>query len=377
MKVLLVYPWAHHNRMMNKLSEVLNDNGIAADVFCLANCEFITKNRSVLVLIFILLYKMIKGFRPMRFRGRLRNKYERYIFPMLFGKYDKIEFHAFIDHYLNMISGCVANNIKYDLCLWGSDVLRASELDFRRREFGYVNCNRIKSIELLQRKLSSAYEGRFDSKFSTVYFGNSNYSVIDEVTDEDCLRVAQELGLSVHGKINVVCGYNGMATQQHKLMLTEIERLSSEEKDKIHVVIPMTYEKKEDYREEIEQILKSMKVSYVILDNYLSPKQLAVLRHMSSITLNTQTTDAFCGALQESLYCGNVVMIADWLEYPPYDKNGVYYIKSKVEDFHTHLSQILSDYSLYCKKTDGNHEKLSAISSWDGVSLTWVNSYKS
>lgn len=376
MKVLLVYPWSHHCRMMNKLSDILNENGIDTDVLCLANYEFITKKVTVISAAILLIEWFISKIRPVRFRSRLRKKYERYLLPLLFKQYDKIDFHAFMDHYLNMMSGCIANGIKFDLCLWGSDVLRATPEDFSRREFGYINCNRIKSIELLQKKVSSVYDERFNAKFSTVYFGNSNYPVIDSLEDVKCEAIAKQMGIFVPEKITVVCGYNGMVTQQHKLMLDEIDMLSNEYKDKIHIVIPMTYGQDEMYKLEIDSIVRKMNVSYKILDYFLSPEQLAVLRHMSTITLNTQTTDAFCGALQESLYCENIVMIADWLEYPPYDKNDVFYIKTKVEDIHTNLSKVLSDFSTYRKLTEGNHKKLRSISSWEGVSEAWIKAYE-
>ena len=152
-------------------------------------------------------------------------------------------------------------------------------------------------------------------------------------------------------------------------------QLSLELKDKIHIVVPMTYSANKNYIESINSYLSSIGVSYKILTTFLSPKQLALLRQVSNIVINAQTTDAFCGALQEFLYCGNIVLIAEWLNYPLYDRNDVFYVKFSRENLTVKLEHIIENKYIYTNRAKDNRMKIYNIVSWNSVIPTWINAY--
>ena len=91
----------------------------------------------------------------------------------------------------------------------------------------------------------------------------------------------------------------------------------------------------------------------------------------------TQTTDAFCGALQDHLYCENVVIIADWLDYPEYDNNNVFYIKTSKEDLYNNILYSIEHYEELKEKTQSNKEKLKKLTSWSNVLPAWIEAMKS
>ena len=159
------------------------------------------------------------------------------------------------------------------------------------------------------------------------------------------------------------------------MIIDSIKQLPLKLKDKIHIVVPMTYSANKGYIDSINTYLCSIGVSYKIITSFLSPKQLALLRQLSNIVINAQTTDAFCGALQEFLYCGNIVMIAEWLNYPLYDRNDVFYIKFSRENLTEKLKQIIENYTLFVNQTKDNQTKIYDIVSWNNVIPIWLKAY--
>ena len=55
----------------------------------------------------------------------------------LFKNYTLIDFHSYSVSYNNMMKKCVTNNISFDITLWGSDVMRASDHDMLIKEYGF------------------------------------------------------------------------------------------------------------------------------------------------------------------------------------------------------------------------------------------------
>ena len=104
---------------------------------------------------------------------------------------------------------------------------------------------------------------------------------------------------------------------------------------------------------------------------------MASLRKQTDIAINTQTTDAFCAALKEHLYCDNIVIIADWLDYPVYDMNQIYYIKSSKENLTDNIKYAIDNYETLKVKAMENRYKLYRCTSWNAVIEGWYEVMKS
>lgn len=376
MKVLLCYQHVHHARMVRKLSDLLKENGVENDALCFCNYELIHNSNDLLVTFICSLFRFLNRINSKKIRNICQPIIPHILMRLLLKRYDKIDFQSYWGDNLNWSYTCYTWGIKYDITVWGSEVLRASDESLLMIEDGYKHANAIRAVDKILDRLSSVYQGRYNQKMIKAYFGNSNYDVIDALEKNKSFSLAQKLRIRVPGKLTVTCGYNGVKEQQHLLILDSISGLSQFHKDQIHLVIPMTYELDNEYLLVIKQKLDSIDVSYTILDSFLSTEELASLRKESDIVINAQTTDAFCGAIQDHLYCGCVLIIADWLDYPQYDNNDVYYIKTSRDKMTSDIEFAITNFDSLKEKTNSNVSKLRTLSSWDSVMKMWVYAAK-
>lgn len=372
----MIYRWIHHKRTMDRLAQMLSERGCTTDVVCLHEYEFTQNTRMYFVALLLRLVVFLKNSKNPRIK-RYAEKYIPYILhDKLLIHYDKIVFHAYYSDYNPWMEKCEQHQIKYDIVLWGSDVLRSSDENFQNLEWGFEHCNKICGLEPLTNKLTEKYFGRFRNKYINTLFGNSNLKVIDSVAvDEE--KKAELFGEESKGKLIVTCGYNGLPAQQHYIMFEAIKSLPNDIKKNIHIVVPMTYEGQSDYIDKSEEFLNNSGVTYKIIKRFLSPEELGLLRKASDIVLNTQTTDAFCSAIQEHIYCGCVVLIADWLYYPLLDRENVWYIKFNNDTLEHLLKETIIHFEDYKKKTLLNAEKIKDIVPWGKVINNWITAFNS
>ena len=376
MRALILFQYPHHFHMLITFSNLLNGKGIECDVVCLRNLEYYHNSRVVGISLVCQLAK---------FKDKIKNDFvrryysrfiDRVLFKHLFRQYDLVDLHSYCDEVARWSSPCKEWGVRYDITVWGSDVLRASAAAMEEREDGYKFARLIRGSKNLLNRLSEAYAGRYDDKMREVYFGNSNYGAIDAITEEQMKEIAQKLEISKPNKLTVTCGYNGSREQQHSLILNAVSMLPKYDKEKIHLVIPMSYCLNDTYKEELLCQLEKIGVTYTMIEKFLTIQELASLRLKTDIAINIQTTDAFCAALKEHLYCGNVVVIGDWLDYPIYDSNNIYYIKSSLSHLYDTIKQTIDNFEEIKVHTTGNRIKLLKCTSWQAVLDGWVNAMK-
>lgn len=371
MKILLLYPYFNQQQLMQNFISRLSEYGIEADVVCFNNLV-VEKNTSVIWPKSVQRYFRIFGHcdsfgRSLKSRltRMLRHLLDSYYLIRLLRLYDLVDFHAYILSYQFLMKECLKHNLKFDITIWGSDLLRASDKKLEEMRFGLNNCYRLKMLDGLKERLTEYYGHVYDDKCRIVYFGNSEIENIDGITEEDALILKHKLYGDIDDKTIVVCGYNSGPNQNHKQMIEALSLLSDEEKSRIHVVLPMTYLGSEEYRTKIRKQIESQNISFTILDRFLDIKEVAAIRKTADITLNIQTTDALAGSLQGHLYCGNVCIFGDWLRYDVYTNNGIYYIKTTIEDITQHLQDVLRNYPAYKERCIGNHDKIRELFSWE------------
>lgn len=351
---------------------------IYADALCLDKYQFMSTCHIDIRTRFILwIGRMAKKIHPYSIQEWIINYLERNSFHYIFKNYDCIDLHSFMDYYQNIVSNCIANGHQYDITVWGSDVLRASDKNFMDREIGYKNCMHIKGFDKLLNVISFKYAHRYDEKLIPAYFGTSSFSMLDDVSEEERVQLSKNLDIYYPDKILVTCGYNASPSQQHSIIIDAVSKMSSDDKERIHVILPMTYDKAEPYYSETVSLLDKANVAYTVLDHFLTKRELAALRIQSQVMIDVQITDSFNGALRATLYVENITLIADWLEYPPYDREKVYYISINESNLTSTLHSIVNNFEEYKQKCNGNKEKLKRLVSWEYCIKPWVDSYKS
>jgi hypothetical protein len=352
---------------MHNFAAKLAEDGVFVDFICIDNYHYEKKTILKWPKFFFQSISYIRNEKKGIVARGARYIIRRWILPRLFTKYNLIDFHAYYPMYNPLMRICVDNGLKFDITLWGSDLLRADNERKEQIKYGFDRAYRLKMIDSLYDVLVESYGNIYDNKCRIVYFGNSGIDNIDNLSDEDAFAIKHELYGDTKGKRIVVLGYNGIPSQNHDVMINAIDKLSLLEKNSIHVVLPMTYGAPQNYINEIIKLIEATQVSYTILDKFLQSEQVAAIRKTADIVVNVQNTDAIAGSLQDHLYCGGVCIFGEWLNYSPYTNNGIYYIKTSKDGLLDHLKDVLHDFNDYHQRCIGNHDKIKNIFSWDAT----------
>lgn len=373
---LIVYHYYHHHAMVERMASSMKEYGVDIDVFCMDNYHLVQNSNVKLSSTLRYFLSFLEKCKSDSILRLFRKFFSTYLFNNLFRHYNQIDFHAYSMDCLPLMHICEKCGIVFDITLWGSDVMRASDETLEKKKWGFEHCRYIKGSENLHQVVSEKYLDCFNGKFKTCYFGNSSFEVIDKVSESVVGSFRKKL-LTEKENIVFTCGYNGSEGQKHLVIVDKISKLPIEIKKKVSFLFPMTYGASSEYISKVRQTLSNASVHFTIIDKYLNAEETAIIRLASDVVVNIQETDAFSASLKEHLYCNNVLIIGDWLDYVPLDKANVYYIKSSLSDLQTNISLVLSELPKYKGLCVGNHEKMTKLTSWSSVLPLWAESYNS
>lgn len=358
---------------MDTFSKKLKEKGIMVDVIC-SDDYYVTRNTETKWSFFTTL--MLRLCKQPSVVGKVSRKifFEFFIYLIII-QYDLIDFHAFVDSDIRLAKFCKSRGIEYDITIWGSDLLRADNLRIERMKDGFDGSRYIKATESLHDVLAEKYSGRYEAKKQVTYFGNSGYDEIDKLSSKDIALHKHKMYGDTKQKLIVVCGYNGIKFQNHKLMIQSFQSLSEKYKKNLYLVFPMTYGAPKEYICEIRNLLERSGYSYTVFDKFLSNEEVAVIRKTADFVVNIQNTDAFAGSIQDHLYCEQVLLIGEWLQYTALDKANVFYLKTSLDELTMKIDTTLSNLDTYKKMCHGNKEKMQILTSWGSVIDNWSDIY--
>ena len=127
------------------------------------------------------------------------------------------------------------------------------------------------------------------------------------------------------GKIRIAIGYNGYSAQNHLEILEQISLLNPEVKDRISLFFYFQYGGSAQYRQTVIQMAEETTIPFVVQKNIMTISELAQAKIDTDIQIITPDSDAFCGAVSESLFSGTVLVTGKWLPYERYLENDVYF----------------------------------------------------
>lgn len=358
---------------MNTFSQKISERGFDVDVICIDDLHIIKNSKIEWGYLTRIILKYGKYTTIL---GRIiKSIFFNYFIYRILQKYDIIDLHGFVEYDLKLAAYCRQHNIQYDITLWGSDLMRADEARIQRMKIGFDGCRFIKSTDNLYEILVDKYANQYETKNRIVYFGNNDYDEIDSLSTNELVHFKKELYGELEEKVIVVCGYNGIKYQNHKLMIQSFKLLADKYKSIIHLVFPMTYGAQPEYIKEIRELLEQTGYSYTIFDSFLSNVEVAAIRKLANLVVNIQKTDAFSGSLQDHLYCEEVLLIGEWLRYTALDKENVFYLKTSLKDLTHKIDDAIANLDKYQQMCRGNHEKLKQLTSWASVIDQWVSVY--
>ena len=374
--ILLLYHYYHHHSMVERMAASMKEYGLGVDVLCMDNLHLVRNSDVPHRLGTRLMLSFFRGDRKTLITKILRRLFATCLLQSLMKQYDLVDFHVFTLKHLPYMMFCQKRGIAFDITLWGSDLMRATDEALEKKKWGFAHCRHIKCSENLHEVLVEKYATIFDSKVRYVYWGISDFEVIDALPGT-AIKAFRDKLLSPGEDFLVTCGYNGSEGQNLTAIAAAIGSLPGDLKKRSSFLFPMTYGATPEYLSRVRQALDAAGVHYTILDKYLPAEEIAAVRLASDVVVNIQKTDAFSGSLQGHLYCNNVLIIGEWLNYVPLDNAHVYYIKTTIGDIPHKLVEVLTHLPEYKEKCAGNHEKMAGLTAWPAVLPHWAACYLS
>lgn len=261
------------------------------------------------------------------------------------------------------------------LSFWGSDILREERANKAVKKAIKASYAMVITTDDMIEKFHVLYGNSFDSKIRRAYYGSNGIELISGIADIDDIK--QYYGIDKN-KIVVSIGHNKMVQQQHLKVLQEILKLPIEIRNKIHLVLRLTYGNgDDDYVSSIKQYVKNTECSSTILESFMTDKEVAEITAITDIFIHAQTTDARSASMCEHLYAKCLVVNPSWIKYSDLE-DSVFYLKFNSFD---ELPKIISNNlvnknnSPYKMKLYANTDAIYNLCSWDRFIPEWRKIY--
>lgn len=263
---------------------------------------------------------------------------------------------------------------KLILSYWGSDLLRVkdNELIDKGRYIKHADFITFDNMDL-EIKFKSMYKWKKRIPSRVAMFGLPILNMIDESRKNGAIEnIRRKWGIS-QNKIVIAIGYNGIPEQQHKKVLHAISKLDEQYKEKIILILQMSYGGSRGYRKSVINTVKKTGFNYIDIQSFLSNEEVAELRIITDIFINAQTTDAFSGSVCEYMFADTVLINAKWLRYREFNKYDFEYLEFKnFNEIHLLIKQAMEQKIDISK----NRELVWKLRSWECCAPIWKWIYK-
>ena len=223
-------------------------------------------------------------------------------------------------HYLHMQSILLyklfrKNFSKLILTYWGTDVLipSAKEIEKQKTILPYADKITV-TVKNSKNVFCERFGHKYDDKLEVVHFPSGAVPKIKEISEtkskQECRK---EIGVP-DGKLLLVCGYNADPAQRQDICLKEISMLSQEQKNRLHIIVPVQYNRYDlGYIKRVKEEAASCGCSYEVLEEYVPFERNAVMCLATDIYLNLRTSDAFSNAMKEQITAGSLILCITFL----------------------------------------------------------------
>jgi len=274
------------------------------------------------------------------------------------------------------------NNTKLIITFWGSDLYRVPKSSRLNKYLQKQVIKQADIITVVQEKMVRDFHETFGFENKPVYVtrfgGPIDLPLFDKVKNDDEKKFKEKYKIG-DNNIVITLGYSADPCKNHEYMIDEIMSLNQVIKN-LFIFIPMTYgsnEHREHIKKYCQETLQKNNVRYVILEDYMSDQEVAVLRNITDIMVNVQDTDAFSASMQESLYAGSIVINGSWLNYDELTKRGAYYetiSELKPGALSSKIEYIIHNFYSLKEKAKINKEIIKNINDFNMIE-NWVKVY--
>ncbi|GHT67127.1 hypothetical protein AGMMS50239_29760 [Bacteroidia bacterium] len=368
--IIILFEVTHQTPLIQSLLTNMRQRGLSVDAWDASLWKYVDKQTDNTKIYFRHLLHFL--FRIPKAGTVIRRFLGYFVLKNIVAKYDVVDIHFFSPTYYQLLNQLISQKKDYKITVWGSDYYRASHIQKNKQKYYYENAKIIHIGTREMREDFLKYLPAVSKKIRLARFGISQLGYIDNCINNN--KTILPLNLS-QNKIIITCGYNGSKGQQHECIINAMANLRNDQKDRILLLFPMTYGVSKGYIEKIRKQLLQSKISHHIFSSFLSKEENAELRVVTDIVVNIQVTDALSGSLQEHLYAENILLVGNWLPYQIFDENGIFYLKTSIENLGNNISYCIDNLEMLKQRTKDNHIKIKKLSSWESISSSWVDIY--
>jgi len=320
--------------------------------------------------------RIIKGF-----KNSLKHQHSREQFSSILNKYDIINFHSLNLGTLSFID-CIEQDKKIILSFWGSDLYQTSGLKNYYELLRSVN--RANKIAVLNYEMEKVVLAKFGSELKNKIV-HTALGIDDKIFDlmDNSKKERPELNFLKkynipENKIRITVGYCGSLVCNHLLILDELEKIEHKIKEKIHLLVPMTYGNfTEEYVQEVKSGLDRTKISYTIFNKFLSLDEVAKLRVNSDIMIQMNKSDGFNTSVREALYAENILISAVWLPYSLLRLENIFFYETDFAKLGETVTFVLNNYEQIKNSLEANPIKAKKLTAFSQNFQPWLRLFDS
>lgn len=226
----------------------------------------------------------------------------------------------------------------------GSDIIRSS---FWRTLRLRSLLGKVDHVVCASSNVRQAYDTKIGNDASTpcttIRLGITSFDYIDARLSNGTKNDAkQELNIPLD-KITLSIGYNASGAQNHLPVLEQIRCLPQDVRDKLVILLPMTYGGNSRYISSVQKTVSQVGCEFLIFRNFMDGDQIARLRLATDIFINAQMSDGLSASVLEALYAGAILLNASWLSYREYLEWGLSLLSfSRFEDIPKLVTSVFS-----------------------------------
>lgn len=316
--------------------------------------------------------KILKSFKITINRQLLNDRFSKVL-----NSYDIINFHSLSPGMLSFAK-YINPDKKIILSFWGSDLYQINGIKNYYEQFEALGKADLITVQSYEMQLVVL------SKFGSAVKGNivrALFGINDSVFDR--LDVIMNSGIDQNflknyaipeNKIKVTICYCGNPVCNHIPIINELEKIDSETKSKIHLMVPMTYGHfSQEYFDEVKFKLDKIKITYTLLKEYLPYEDVLKMRAYSNIMIMMNKSDALSQSVSEFLYAENLLISAAWLPYSPFRLQGVFMSESDFPGLSAMVSNAVINYQSLKANLKDNPQKVKSFTAFSKIWKPWAD----
>lgn len=229
-------------------------------------------------------------------------------------KYDVVHIQSLSFYHVVFLPLFWVKSKKLCVTFWGCDFNAASKLKKTYLKFilqfvdsisctsDFMRYNLIRELELSK------------DRVKITRFGLSATEYLDKVTKEQIIRFKEKYKIPARNTV-VLCAPSGERIRNVFEIIKSIQLIPDQVVSNVTFVFHFGYGEI-DYIEELKlKITKEQRARFVVIEEFFNSEEMAVFRKSVDVYINIAQRDQLSGAMLEALYCNNIVIVGEWLNY--------------------------------------------------------------